>query len=295
MANISALTSTANPSLAIGPNGATNPTLSTDSSVGSAATGIKAIGRAAASGASIIVTSSGTDEKLTVDAKGAGKVEIAGVSTGDVDVKRNANVTGKVTGASADAKALAIGPNGATNPCLQVDGSVSSAATGVKVTGRAEGAGADLTVVSSGTNEALAIDAKGSGAITLNGTATGEVTTPRALKSTGTGGVGYGTGAGGTVTQATSRTTGVTLNKTVGAITLVSAAGSATPFSFTVTNSTVAATDVIVLNQKSGTDKYNLEITAVADGSFQITANTTGGTTTEQPVINFAVIKGVAA
>jgi hypothetical protein len=87
----------------------------------------------------------------------------------------------------------------------------------------------------------------------------------------------------------------VTLNKTSGAITLFSAAGSATAATFTVTNSTVAATDVIILNQKSGTDLYDLMVTAVAAGSFNITFRTTGGTTTEQPVFNFAVIKGVAA
>jgi len=115
------------------------------------------------------------------------------------------------------------------------------------------------------------------------------------IASTGTAGVGYATGAGGTVTQGTSRTTGVTLNKTTGAITLFSAAGSATAATFTVTNSTVAATDVIILNQKSGTDLYDLMVTAVAAGSFNITFRTTGGTTTETPVFNFAVIKGVAA
>ena len=116
-----------------------------------------------------------------------------------------------------------------------------------------------------------------------------------AITSSGTAGVGYATGAGGTVVQATSRTTGVTLNKTTGAITLVSAAGSATAATFTVTNSTVAATDVIILNQKSGTDLYDLMVTAVAAGSFNITFRTTGGSTTETPVFNFAVIKGVAA
>lgn len=113
--------------------------------------------------------------------------------------------------------------------------------------------------------------------------------------SSPTAGIGYATGAGGAVTQITSRTTGVTLNKITGAITLVSAAGSATPASFTVTNSAVAATDVIIVNQKSGTDLYEIHVTAVAAGSFQITSNTTGGTTTETPVFNFAVIKGVAA
>jgi len=108
-------------------------------------------------------------------------------------------------------------------------------------------------------------------------------------------GLGYGTGSGGAVTQATSRTTGVTLDKTNGAITLVSAAGSATWQSFTVTNSTVAATDTVIVNQKSGTDLYMIHVTAVAAGSFRISFATTGGTTTEQPVFNFAVIKAVAA
>jgi len=112
---------------------------------------------------------------------------------------------------------------------------------------------------------------------------------------TSSGGLGYGTGSGGTVTQATSRTTGVTLNKTNGAITLVSAAGLATFQSFTVTNSTVAATDVVHVTQKSGTDLYQIFVTATAAGSFRITFATTGGVTVEQPVFNFAVIKGVTA
>jgi hypothetical protein len=116
-----------------------------------------------------------------------------------------------------------------------------------------------------------------------------------AVTSSGTAGVGYATGAGGAVTQLTSRTTGVTLNKTAGAITMFSAAGTTTAATFTVTNSTVAATDVIILNQKSGTDLYDLMVTAVAAGSFNLTFRTTGGTTTETPVFNFAVIKAVAA
>lgn len=107
--------------------------------------------------------------------------------------------------------------------------------------------------------------------------------------------VGIGYSSGGAVTQITSRTTGVTLNANVGAITLVSAAGSATPASFTVTNSNVAATDVVVLSQKSGTDLLELHVTATGAGSFRITFFTTGGTTTETPVINFAVIKGAAS
>jgi hypothetical protein len=128
------------------------------------------------------------------------------------------------------------------------------------------------------------------------GVATGtSLTASGTVVSTGTAGVGYATGAGGTVVQGTNRTTGVTLNKTTGSITLFSAAGSATAATFTVTNSTVAATDVIILNQKSGTDLYDLMVTAVAAGSFNITFRTTGGSTTETPIFSFAVIKGVIA
>jgi len=121
------------------------------------------------------------------------------------------------------------------------------------------------------------------------------LTATGAITSTGTGGVGYATGAGGAVTQGTSRTTGVTLNKRCGAITMFTAAGSATAASFTVTNSTVGANDVIILNQASGTNLYVLLVTAVAAGSFTVTFYTTGGTASDAPVINFAVIDGVAA
>jgi hypothetical protein len=120
------------------------------------------------------------------------------------------------------------------------------------------------------------------------------VTATGAIVSTGTAGVGYATGAGGTIVQGSSRTTGVTLNKRCGTITMFSAAGSATAATFTVTNSTVGANDVIILNQASGTNLYDLMVTAVSAGSFNITFLTTGGTATDAPVINFAVIDGVA-
>ena len=111
----------------------------------------------------------------------------------------------------------------------------------------------------------------------------------------GGGTLGYGAGSGGTVTQASTRTTGVTLNKPSGDVTLVSAAGSATYQSLTVTNSAVEATDSISCSQKSGTDLYEIHTTNVAAGSFRITYRTTGGTTTEQPVFHFNVIKGAAS
>jgi hypothetical protein len=143
--------------------------------------------------------------------------------------------------------------------------------------------GSNLTFVNNGNSELTV--AKG-GAVTARGS----------LRSTSaTGGIGYATGAGGAVTQGTSRTTGVTLNNVAGAITLFTAAGSATWQSFTVTNSAVAATDTIIVNQRSGTDLYMMHVTAVGAGSFRISFATTGGTTSEAPVFNFAVIKAVSS
>ena len=118
-------------------------------------------------------------------------------------------------------------------------------------------------------------------------------TTTKEITYTNT--IGYDTGSGGTVTQLTSRTTGVTLNKLSGAITLFTAAGSATAATFTVTNSTVTAADTIIVNQKSGTNLYITAVTAVAAGSFNITFYTTGGTASDTPVFNFNVIHGATA
>jgi hypothetical protein len=109
-------------------------------------------------------------------------------------------------------------------------------------------------------------------------------------------GIGYTTGAGGTVTQTTSRTTAVTLNALTGAITMFTAAGSATPASFTINNSLVANTDVIVVSIKSGaTNTYVISAQSVQTGAFNLTFYTTGGTVSDSPVINFAVIKGATS
>jgi len=223
-------------------------------------------------------------------------IKLSPAAAGDIAIGA-ASHTGGTLVTSSSANALTVGRQGSTNPAFQVDASTASSLTGLKATAAGTGGGYALAVVETGgTNNALTIDAMGSGTITLNGTATGNVTTPRGLVSTGaTAGIGYATGAGGAVTQSSSRTTGVTLNKVTGEITLVSAAGSTTPASFTVTNSAVAATDTIVVSQQSGSDLYEIFVTNVAAGSFKITFFTTGGTTTEQPKFNFAVIKGAAS
>lgn len=115
-----------------------------------------------------------------------------------------------------------------------------------------------------------------------------------------TTGIGYATGAGGAVTQTGSRTTGVTLNKICGAITTHTASLAAgAEATFTVTNSTVAIGDVVVICARSGqTAATSIPVvTAVAAGSFDITLTNLHATLadTGAMVINFCVIKAVSA
>ncbi len=90
------VTSSSATALVVGPNGATNPTFQVDASTASAATGIKVKSAAAAGGFAISVLSSGTDENLKLDAKGAGTVTINGTATGGVTVGTALTPTGGV-------------------------------------------------------------------------------------------------------------------------------------------------------------------------------------------------------
>jgi hypothetical protein len=114
-----------------------------------------------------------------------------------------------------------------------------------------------------------------------------------------TQGIGYATGAGGTVDQATSKSTGVTLNKVSGKITLNAAAlADSTTVAFTFTNSAIAATDTISLNIASGATSgaYIFGVEAVAAGSCRIfIRNMSGGSLSESVVFNFNVLKGVTS
>jgi len=105
---------------------------------------------------------------------------------------------------------------------------------------------------------------------------------------------GYTSEASGTVTQLTDKSTGVTLNKSAGQITMNNAAlANATNVSFTLTNSVIGVKDVVVLSVSSGATAgaYNCWISGKAVGSCTITLrNLSGGSLSEAVVINFAVI-----
>jgi hypothetical protein len=109
---------------------------------------------------------------------------------------------------------------------------------------------------------------------------------------------GYVAGEGGTVTQATSKSTGVTLSKKCGQITMNAAALAAdTTVTFTLTNTEIVATDIIILNHVSGGTAGSYLLNAQAgSGSASINVrNITGGSLSEAIVIGFAIIKAVVS
>lgn len=119
---------------------------------------------------------------------------------------------------------------------------------------------------------------------------TGDVwSTTGLLTSSTAGNFGYipSLTVGGTVTQTSSRTNGVTLNKSCGQISLFPAVGTTSWQAFTVTNSAVTTAKAPYVWQKSGADAYEIHVTNVVSGSFQISYRTTGGTTSEAPVFGF--------
>lgn len=85
-----AVTSSSASAFVVGANGATNPALTVDASASSVATGLNIAGAAAGSRALLSVLSSGTNEGLSIDAKGSGTVRFGATSTGAIEFSRNA-------------------------------------------------------------------------------------------------------------------------------------------------------------------------------------------------------------
>jgi hypothetical protein len=114
----------------------------------------------------------------------------------------------------------------------------------------------------------------------------------------GTGKQGYATGSGGAVVQLTSKATGVTLDKSNGQITMDAAnLLAATTVSFTLTNNTIEAGDIIVMNHISGgtLGSYLFNASTSAGSASINVSNWTAGALAEAVVIRFAVIKVVSA
>ena len=107
--------------------------------------------------------------------------------------------------------------------------------------------------------------------------------------------LGYTAAAQGMVTQATDKSTAVTLNKSAGRITMNNASlATATNATFTLNNNLISANDTVILTISGGqatAGSYNVFANALAAGSVSITLrNISGGTLSEAVVINFALI-----
>jgi len=114
----------------------------------------------------------------------------------------------------------------------------------------------------------------------------------------GTGKQGYATGAGGVVTQLTSKATAVTLSRSTGQITLNNAAlAASTTVSFTLTNAVIESGDILIMNHISGgtAGSYVLDAQSAAGSASINVRNVSLGSLSEAIVIAFAVIKAVSA
>lgn len=107
--------------------------------------------------------------------------------------------------------------------------------------------------------------------------------------------LGYTAAARGAVTQATDKSTAVTLNRSAGTITMNAAAlGATTSVTFTLNNSKISANDAVILSIVGGTataGSYTLWVTGLTAGAATITLrNITGGSLSEAVVFNFVIV-----
>ena len=248
---------------------------------------------------------------------GTGVATALKIGTGSVSVE-NIKIDGNTISSTDTNGNINLTPNGTGSvviPTGTFTDLIATSFTTSPATAKIAMAGTSVTASGTDTNISISILAKGTGQVILDGFGfasgilTGTVTNGNlTISPDGTGELiitkpfGYGgSGTGGTVTQATSRTTGVTLNKISGQITLFAATALSGHASneFTLTNSYIDATDVVHVCFASGLTgaSYGVTVTAVAAGSCKITVSnfSNSATPSDTPVLNFVVIKGVNA
>ena len=115
-------------------------------------------------------------------------------------------------------------------------------------------------------------------------------------------GLGYGVGAGGTVVQATSKSTAVTLNKPTGQITMNNAAlaaGASVTFQFS--NNLITTVDALILTIDGysitgvPTEKYSVSGSVIGSRAYITLKNISAESLSEALRINFTIIKGATS
>lgn len=112
-------------------------------------------------------------------------------------------------------------------------------------------------------------------------------------------GHGYAAGSGGTISQSSSKATGVILNQVTGEVTTMgSALAAATVVSFTISNSMAKIGDLVVLNHISGgtMGAYTLNASITVDGSITVNMrNNSAASLSESLVIRYGILKVTTA
>lgn len=173
------------------------------------------------------------------------------------------------------------------NALVAFGGPIANAVNHVSITNSTTGNAPTIESAGADANVSLRLSAKG----------TGNVVALTGLHCGSTRGLGYTAGAGGTVTQTTSKSTAVTLNRPCGTIVTHNAALAAnTTVSFVVNNNTITSTDVVVINHASGgtLGAYQVWATSIGAGVFTVRVrNISGSSLSEALTLNFAILKSV--
>jgi hypothetical protein len=256
-------------------DGAILPVTDNDVDLGSASKGFKNLH---ADGSTIV----GTISASSITASSGGFSSVTS-STADIDGGSIDGVTIGTNSAATDVRVDNLKLDGNAITSTNTDGNI------------------DITPDGTGEVNISKVDING-GAIdgtTIGGSSAAAVTGTNVLATTS---LGYGAGNGGTVTQATSKSTGVTLNAVSGQITMHNAQlNHNTNVQFTLTNNKIAATDVVLVNVKDcvgASSEYISTITAVGSGSCEImlrNISNDNNNKSEAVVLSFAVIKAVTS
>ena len=240
------------------------------------------------------------DEIIRISATGYNGTEIAPAGSARIVFQAMENYTPANSGSNLSFWTAAIGSNTLTK-IVTIDNANGLVATKLASTGNANvgnlgaAAGVFTANVTAG-NVYANLGTIGTSTATISGNATaGNLLSSGAITSnSATAGVGYTTGAGGTVTQLTDKTTAVTLNKVSGEITMSNAQlnGDAT-VSFTLNNSTITNTDVIILNQVSDANIgfYSFNGKCNTGNAVISVHNMTNNNRSDAIVIRYAIIK----
>lgn len=264
-------------------------------------------------------TGASTALKIGTTSVSVGNIQLSGNAisalSGTVGITNAAITSGSITGITD--LAIADGGTGASNASdartnlglgtIATQAASSVAITGGSITGVTfSGSFSGMTLVESTTITGTTTTNGGNLRLTANTLSSTNTNGNIAIAPDGTGEVviskpfGYGgSSTGGIVTQLTDKSTGVTLNKLCGQITMNGAAlVQNTSVSFTLTNSYIDSTDVVIVNIASGATAgvYSITVEVINSGACNISLfNHSSGSKSEALVLNFAIIKSVNA